>query len=412
MIKNLKNEILNPCGYFGKFGGRFVPETLVPVFDELTVAFEKFKKDKSFLLELQNLQKNFAGRPTPLFFAKNLTEQIGGGKIFFKNEGLLHTGAHKMNHCLGQGLLAKKIGRSRIIAETGAGQHGLATATMSAHLNLKCEVFMGEKDVARQRPNVFWMENLGAKVTPVNTGGKVLRDAINASIRDLMGNPKNTHYLLGTVCGPRPYPAMNTFFQKIVGEEVRKEFLKNFAKLPNKIIACVGGGSNAMGIFHAFLDDEKVELIGVEAGGHGDKIGQHAVRFSNSGAVGISEGMKSYFLQNSDGQMENTDSISAGLDYSGVGPQHAFLKELGRIKFTSARDSEVIKAWKILARSEGIFPALESAHAVAETLKIAVKMKKNETVVCNLSGRGDKDLFIVSRAIADKNFRDFLKTQI
>jgi tryptophan synthase beta chain len=411
-MKNLKNEVLNPRGYFGKFGGRFVPETLVPVFDELTDAFENCKTDSEFLADLKNLQNNFAGRKTPLFFAKNLTEKIGGGKIFFKNEGLLHTGAHKMNHCLGQGLLAKKMGKTRVIAETGAGQHGLATATMCAHLKLKCEIFMGAKDVARQRPNVFWMENLGAKVTPVNSGGKVLRDAINAAIRDLMGDPQNTHYLLGTVCGPRPYPAMNTFFQKIVGEEVRAEFEKNFEKLPDKIVACVGGGSNAMGIFHAFLDDENVELIGVEAGGRGEKIGEHAVRFSKSGAVGISEGMKSYFLQNADGQMENTDSISAGLDYSGVGPQHAFLKELGRVKFTFARDDEVLSAWKMLAKNEGIFPALESAHAVAETLKIAEKMKPTETIVCNLSGRGDKDLFIVSKAIGDRNFREFLKTQI
>jgi len=410
-MKNLKKIILNSNGRFGEFGGRFVPEMLVEVMDELKKAFFKIIKDKKFLADLKKLQKSFTGRPTPLFFCENLTKKLKGGKIFLKNEGLLHTGAHKMNHCLGQGLLAKIMGKKRVIAETGAGQHGLATATMCAKLDLQCVIFMGVKDIARQRPNVFWMEKLGAKVQPVKDGGQILKDAINAALRELMADPENTHYLLGTVCGPHPYPVMNTFFQKIVGEEVKKEFLKIEGKLPDKLVACVGGGSNSMGFFYDFLDDKNVEMIGVEAGGKGIKGDQHAARFQK-GSVGISEGMKSYFLQDSEGQMKNTDSISAGLDYSGVGPQLSYLKEIGRVKFTYAQDKEVLKAWEILAKTEGIFPALESAHALAEVIKIAPKMKKNESIVFNMSGRGDKDLFIVSKAMGDKSFKDFLKSQI
>lgn len=407
----LKKYMLNKKGRFGDYGGRFVPETLVPVMDSLADEFFRAIKDRKFIKELNRLRQDFAGRPTPLMFCEELTRHLGGAKIYLKNEGLLHTGAHKMNHCLGQGLLAKRIGKKRIIAETGAGQHGLATATMCAKLGLECVIYMGAKDVARQRPNVFWMEQLGAKVVPVYEGGQVLRDAINAAMRDLMGDPLNTHYLLGTVCGAHPYPVMNTFFQKIVGEEVKKVFKKREGRLPDKLIACVGGGSNSMGLFHAFLDDKKVELIGVEAGGKGIKGTDHAARFQG-GSVGISEGMKSYFLQNSDGQMQNTHSISAGLDYSGVGPQLSYLKDIGRINFTYATDKEVMEAWKMLARKEGIFPALESSHALAKAIELAPKMKKTESIVFNMSGRGDKDLFIVTRAVGDENFRKFLKTQI
>lgn len=410
-MENLKNYILNKKGRFGEFGGRFVPEVLVPVMDELAEAFFRAIKNKSFLDDLVDLQKNFAGRPSPLLFCENLTRKLKGARIYLKNEGLIHTGAHKMNHCLGQGLLAKRIGKTRVIAETGAGQHGLATATMCAKLGIECVIYMGAKDVERQRPNVFWMERLGAKVVPVYSGGQVLRDAINEALRDLMAHPENTHYLLGTVCGAHPYPVMNTFFQKIVGEEVKTEFQKREKRLPNKLVACVGGGSNSMGLFHAFLDDKDVEMIGVEAGGKGVKGDEHAARFAG-GSVGVSEGMKTYFLQNEEGQMKNTHSISAGLDYSGVGPQLAYLNEIGRVKFTYAKDDEVINAWEILARTEGVFPALESAHAIAEVIKLAPKMKKTETIVVNCSGRGDKDLFIVTKTLKDDSFKNFLKSQI
>ena len=410
-MPNLQEIILGTTGRFGEFGGRFVPESLVGVFDDLAAEFFRAIGDEGFLQDLKNLQDNFAGRPTPLLFLENLSKHLGGARIFLKNEGLLHTGAHKMNHCLGQGLLAKRLGKKRVIAETGAGQHGLATATMCARLSLECTVFMGAKDVERQRPNVFWMENLGAKVVGVQSGGQVLRDAINASIRDLMADPIGTHYLLGTVCGPHPYPVMNTFFQKIVGEETRRQITKQVGKLPDLMVACVGGGSNSMGFFFDFLNDENVELVGVEAGGKGVEQDDHAARFAR-GSVGVSEGMKSYFLQDEDGQMKNTHSISAGLDYSGVGPQLSFLKERGRVKFTFAKDESVLQAWEMLAKTEGIFPALESAHALAHVIEIAPKMNKDQVVIFNMSGRGDKDLFIISKAVGDKNFNKFLKSQI
>lgn len=405
-MKNLRKYMLNKSGRFGEFGGRFVPEMLVGVMDSLADAFYTAIKDKSYLAELKKLREDFAGRPTPLLHCEKLSRELGGAQVYLKNEGLLHTGAHKMNHCLGQGLLAKRIGKKRVIAETGAGQHGLATATMCAKLGLECVIYMGAKDVARQRPNVFWMERLGAKVVPVQEGGQVLRDAINAALRDLMADPENTHYLLGTVCGPHPYPAMNTYFQKIVGEEVKK-------KIPNPdvLVACVGGGSNSMGLFHAFLDNPAVKMIGVEAGGKGIKGHSHAARFQG-GSVGVSEGMKSYFLHDSDGQMLPTHSISAGLDYSGVGPQLAYLRENGRVEFTFATDDEVLNAWRTLARTEGIFGALESMHALAAVMRLAPKMKKTQKIVFNLSGRGDKDLFIVTRAIGDENFKEFLKSQM
>lgn len=412
----LRKYLLNSDGHFGKFGGRYVPELLIPIMEELQEAFFAAVDDSSFKKDLLNLYHNYSGRPTPLYFCENLTRLAGGAKIYLKNEGLNHTGAHKINHCLGQALLAKRMGKKRLIAETGAGQHGLATATVAAKFGLKCRVYMGARDVERQRPNVFWMEQLGAEVVPVKDGGQILRDAINAALRDLISNPEDTHYLLGTVCGPHPYPVMNTYFQKIVGEEVRKQL----GGLPDYLVACVGGGSNAMGLFYDFLDDKKVQMVAVEAGGKGignrvRKTGSagkftHAARFQG-GEVGVVEGFKSYFLQNSDGQIEETYSISAGLDYSGVGPQLAYLHDIGRVKFSYAVDDEVIAAYKLLAKSEGIFAALESAHAVAGAIKLAKTLPKNKTIVMNCSGRGDKDLFIVTKKLGDKNFADFLKRQ-
>lgn len=384
-----------------------MPEMLRPIMDDLTKAFFKFSLNGDFLASLKHLYENYSGRPTPLYFCENLTKELDGAKIFLKNEGLNHTGAHKINHCLGQGLLAKKMGKKRIIAETGAGQHGLASATVAAKLGLKCTVYMGLKDYLRQRPNVFWMEQLGAEVIPVESGGQILRDAINAALRDLISNPIETHYLLGTVCGPHPYPSMNTFFQKIVGEEVRKQL----GKSPDYLVACVGGGSNAMGLFYEFLDDRNISMIGVEAGGKGIKNGKHAARFQG-GKVGVVEGFKSYFLQNMDGQISETHSISAGLDYSGVGPQLAYLHDIGRVNFTYALDKEVLVAYKTLARTEGILAALESCHAVAQVIKLAPKLSKNKVIVFNCSGRGDKDLFIVTEKFKDKKFKEFLRCKI
>lgn len=414
-MKSLKKYLLNRDGHFGNYGGKYVPEMLMPIMEDLNEAFFEAIGDKKFIKELKNLYANYSGRPTPLYFCENLTRKLGGAKIYLKNEGLNHTGAHKINHCLGQGLLAKRIGKKRIIAETGAGQHGLATATVAAKLGLECVVYMGARDVARQRPNVFWMEQLGAKVVPVTHGGQILRDAITEALRDLISHPEDTHYLLGTVCGPNPYPVMNTFFQKIVGEEVRQQLKKYGEKGPDYLVACTGGGSNAMGLFYDFFDDAKVQMIGVEAGGHGIKDvngkAQHAARFKG-GEVGVVEGFKSYFLQDGDGQIKETHSISAGLDYSGIGPQLAYLHDIGRIKFTYALDKEVKAAYKILAQTEGIFAALESSHALAEVIKMAPKLSKDKVIVFNCSGRGDKDLFIVTREFQDKNFKEFLKQQI
>ncbi len=406
-MKSLKQYTLNENGHFGEFGGCYIPEMLQPIMQNLTKTFFKLSQNAEFLASLKDLYKNYSGRPTPLYFCENLTKKLGGAKVFLKNEGLNHTGAHKINHCLGQGLLAKKMGKKRVIAETGAGQHGLATATVAAKLGMSCTVYMGAKDYMRQRPNVFWMEQLGAKVVAVETGGQILRDAINAALRDLISNPEDTHYLLGTVCGPHPYPVMNTFFQKIVGEEVKEQL----GKSPDYLVACVGGGSNAMGLFNHFLDDKKVKMIAVEAGGKGVKGKMHAARFVG-GKVGVVEGFKSYFLQNDDGQISETHSISAGLDYSGVGPQLAYLHDIERVKFTYALDSEVLEAYKLLAKTEGIFAALESCHAVAEVIKLAPKLDKSKTIVLNCSGRGDKDIFIVTEKLNDKKFKEFLKCKI
>lgn len=394
--------------YFGKYGGRYVPEMLMPALEELEKAYIDAQKDPKFQKDFLDLVNNFCGRPTPLTFAANLTKKLGGAKIYFKNEGLNHTGAHKITHCIGQGLLAKRMGKTRIIAETGAGQHGLASATVAAKLGMKCTVFMGEVDFNRQRPNAFWMEQLGAEVVPVKFGSRTLKDAVNAAIKDWIENVDDSYYLLGSVVGPHPYPTITRDFQSIVSEEVKLQIKKFEGKLPDYIVACVGGGSNAMGIFSGFLDEKKVRLVGVEAGGKGKGVGKNAIRF-DGGKVGIVEGYKSYFLQDKDGQVQKTHSISAGLDYAGIGPQLADLHDSKRVEFVSVTDKEVIEAFKILAHEEGIIPALESAHAVAQAIKLAPTMKKSEVMVVNLSGRGDKDLFIVAKAMKDKKFEKFLK---
>jgi len=397
-MKSLKSYILNSRGEFGEYGGCYVPEMLMPIMHELAAEFFCAKKNPKFKAELKDLYANYTGRPTPLTYCANLTKHLGGAKIYFKNEGQNLTGAHKINHCIGQALIAKRLGKQRIIAETGAGQHGLATATVAARMGIPCTVYMGAKDYERQRPNVFWMERLGATVVPVHSGGKILRDAINEALRDLLTYPKETHYLLGTVCGPHPYPVMNAYFQSIVGREVRAQLKREVGCSPDLLVACVGGGSNAIGLFQEFLDDKDVELVGVEAGGKGikesDKKCDHAARFE-TGRVGVAEGFQSLFLQNRDGQLKETHSISAGLDYSGVGPQLSYLHGIGRLKMSYALDKDVLKAYELLARTEGIFPALESAHAVAEVIKRAPKMSRDKIIVFNCSGRGDKDYFIV-----------------
>lgn len=395
---NFKKTLINADGHFGAFGGRYVPEILVPVMDDLRNAFFEAIQDKKFKEELRDLYQHYLGRPTPLTYCKNLSEKLEGARIYLKNEGLLHTGAHKINHCVGQALIARRMGKRRIIAETGAGQHGLATATVCAKFGFECTVYMGAKDYERQRPNVFWMKKLGATVKPVREGSQTLRDAVNAALRDLIAHPTDTHYLLGTVCGPNPYPSMNTYFQKVIGEEARRQILKQAGKPPNYLVACVGGGSNAMGLFYDFLDDPGVKMIGVEAGGKRKQIGCHAARF-RGGLVGVAEGYKSYFLQNRDGQLAETHSIAAGLDYAGVGPPMAYLKEKGRVRFTFATDAEVMRAHAILAREEGIFAALESCHAVNEALKLAPALNQDQIVIVNGSGRGDKDFFILNKPL-------------
>ncbi|MBC8191421.1 MAG: tryptophan synthase subunit beta [Candidatus Marinimicrobia bacterium] len=408
---DFKTTLINKDGHFGAFGGRYVPEVLVPIMDDLRDAFFEAAEDENFVRELQKLHRNYTGRPTPLYHCENLSVKLGGAQIFMKNEGLLHTGAHKINHCLGQALIAKRMGKKRVIAETGAGQHGLATATVCAKFGLDCTVYMGAKDYARQRPNVFWMEQLGATVIPVIDGDQTLRDAINAALRDLIANPEDTHYLLGTVCGPNPYPAMNTYFQKIIGEEVRTQIKEQTGGSPDYLIACVGGGSNALGLFYDYLDDKNVTMIGVEAGGKGIEGQEHAARFQG-GSIGVAEGFKSYFLQNSDGQLSSTHSISAGLDYAGVGPQIAYLQETKRVIFSYATDRDVISAYQRLAQTEGVFAALESSHAVAEVIKLAPTLTQEQIIVFNCSGRGDKDLFIVTKELGDSGFQSFLSDEL
>jgi tryptophan synthase beta chain len=385
-------------GKFGNFGGKYIPETLVPAIEELEESYKKFTNDSNFKKELKDYLENYAGRPTPLYLAKNLTEFVGGAKIYLKREDLLHGGAHKTNNTLGQCLLAKKMGKKRIIAETGAGQHGVGTALASAVLGLECEIYMGLKDTERQKLNVFRMKLLGAKVHPVKSGTQTLKDAINDALRDWITNVENTYYVIGSVVGPHPYPMIVRDFQSIIGKEIKKQIIKINGTLPNAIVACVGGGSNAIGSFYPFIGDQEVSLYGIEAEGSGIKTGKHSATLA-AGSTGILHGMQTYLLQDKMGQISTTHSISAGLDYPGVGPEHSYLKEIKRVNYKSCTDDDAIKAFVILSEKEGIIPALESAHAISYGMKLAKKMKKSETIVITLSGRGDKDVEVVQNYI-------------
>lgn len=395
MLKTRLKRLPNNKGYYGQYGGRFVPETLMPALQELEAAYLKSKKDKSFQKELKRLQGTYIGRPTPLYFAKRLTEYLGGVKIYLKREDLAHTGAHKINNAIGQALLAKKMGKKRLIAETGAGQHGVATATGAAFVGLECEIYMGSEDVQRQALNVFRMKLLGAKVNEVNIGSRTLKDAINEALRDWTTNVRTTHYVLGTVFGPHPFPAMVRDFQAVIGREAKKQIIKTEGRLPDYLIACVGGGSNAIGLFYEFLND-KVKMIGVEAGGRGIETGEHAARFAG-GSIGVFQGCKSYLLQDEDGNVLGTHSVSAGLDYASVGPEHPYLRSIKRVQYTYATDDEALAAFELLSKTEGIIPALESSHAIAEAVKLAPSLSKNKIIIVNLSGRGDKDVQHVAR---------------
>ncbi|MDW8033093.1 MAG: tryptophan synthase subunit beta [Aquificaceae bacterium] len=378
-------------GYFGGFGGKFVPETLMYALEELEEMYSRVKEDPSFWEELGHYLKNFAGRPTPLYYARKLSQHAGGAKIYIKREDLLHTGAHKINNTLGQALLARRIGKRRVIAETGAGQHGVATATACALLGLECVVYMGEEDAQRQRLNVFRMELLGAEVRVVKSGSRTLKDAINEALRDWVTNVESTHYIIGSVVGPHPFPMMVRDFQKVIGEEAKAQLLELEGRLPDVVVACVGGGSNAMGIFYHFVEHPSVRLVGVEAGGLGIETGKHASSI-NGGSPGVLHGMKSYFLQDEEGQILPTHSISAGLDYPGVGPEHAYLFKSGRAEYTYATDQEALEGFKLLSRLEGIIPALEPAHAVLKVVELARELGREGLVLFNLSGRGDKDM--------------------
>ncbi len=389
-------------GKFGKYGGKYIPETLAPAIEELEFAYEKYKKDPDFQNELSYYLTHYAGRPTPLYFAKNLTRHLGGAKIYLKREDLLHGGAHKTNNTLGQALLAKKMGKKRIIAETGAGQHGVGTAIACAVLGLSSEIFMGAKDFERQKLNVFRMELLGAKVYPIESGSKTLKDAINEAIRDWIANVKTTYYLIGSAVGPHPYPMMVRDFQSVIGREIKQQIWEIEGTMPNSIVACVGGGSNAIGSFYAFLDNEDVLLYGVEAGGKGIKSGKHSASLA-AGSEGILHGMFTCLLQDESGQVLETHSISAGLDYPGVGPEHAMLKELKRARYAVSTDDEAIQGFLTLSRLEGIIPALEPSHAVSYAMKLAREMKKDDIIVVTLSGRGDKDVQIVQDYLKRKN---------
>ncbi len=390
-------------GYYGDFGGRFVPETLVPALDKLTAAYAEAMADPAFQARLAYLQRTYTGRPTPVSYAERLSKTLGGAQIYLKREDLAHTGAHKINNALGQALLAERMGKRRIVAETGAGQHGVASATACAMLGLECHVYMGSVDMARQKPNVFRMKLMGTEVIPVESGTKTLKDAINEAIRDWVTNVRDTFYLLGSALGPHPYPMMVRDFQSVIGTEARAQILEQTGRQPDMCIACVGGGSNAIGLFHAFRDDENVELIGVEAGGYGVSTGEHAARFGdpNMGRPGVLHGSKTFVLQNSDGQIMNTHSISAGLDYAAVGPEHSYLRANERAFYTSATDDEAMAALQLLSQVEGIIPALESSHAVAEAIKRAPEMPEDSIILINLSGRGDKDLETIMRTVGN-----------
>ena len=388
-------------GHFGPYGGRFVPETLMAPLEELERAYRRARADRGFAQTLNHLLADFAGRPTPLYFAERLTRHLGGARVYLKREDLLHTGAHKINNCLGQGLLAARLGKRRLIAETGAGQHGVATATVAAHLGLKCTVYMGEEDMARQRLNVVRIETLGAEVIPVASGSRTLKDAINEAMRDWVTNVETSHYLLGSVCGAHPYPMMVRDFQSVIGREAREQILRAEKRLPDLLLACVGGGSNAIGLFHEFLGDAAVKMVGVEAGGRGSALGEHAVRLAhvgrNGARPGVLHGTYTYVLQDKHGQISTTHSVSAGLDYPAVGPEHAFLRDAGRVVYTAVGDEEALAAARLLAEQEGIIPALEPAHALAELVKRAPKMRRGQVIMVNLSGRGDKDMDILAK---------------
>ncbi len=388
-------------GYFGDYGGQFVPETLMSVLDELIAAYKEAKADVSFWAEFDSLSRDYSGRPTPLYLAKSLTEHCGGARILLKREDLAHTGAHKINNALGQGLLARRMGKQRVIAETGAGQHGVATAAVCAMLKLKCIIYMGEVDMQRQSLNVFRMKLMGAEVRSVASGSRTLKDAINEAIRDWVTNARDTYYLIGSVVGPYPYPMMVRDFQSVIGKEAKQQIMAQQGRLPDYIIACVGGGSNSIGIFSPFLDDKSVQLIGVEAAGRGLDTGEHAASLL-AGTVGVLHGAKSYVLQDSQGQIKETHSISAGLDYPGVGPEHSYLKDIGRVTYVGVNDKEALEGFQLLCRTEGITPALESSHAVFYAAKMAGSLTKEQSIIVNLSGRGDKDIGIVVEALGVK----------
>lgn len=393
-----KESLPDQHGHFGQFGGVYVPETLMTALSELGEEYERAKQDPAFVDELSFYLKEFAGRPTGLYFADRLTKELGGAKIYLKREDLLHTGAHKINNAIGQALLAKRMGKQRIIAETGAGQHGVATATVCAKMGLECVVYMGAVDMERQKLNVFRMRLCGAEVRSVESGQRTLKDAVNEAMRDWVTNVEDTHYILGSALGSHPYPMMVRDFHKIIGEETRREILEKEGRLPDEMVACVGGGSNAIGLFYEFLEEESIRLVGVEAGGYGIERGKHAARFEG-GRLGVLQGSKTYILQDDDGQIELTHSVSAGLDYAAIGPEHAYYRDKGRIEFEYATDEEVMEAFQVLCRTEGIIPALESTHALAYVLKRAPQMGKDQILVMNLSGRGDKDVNQVAKLL-------------
>ena len=397
-IKNTYKQLPNDKGYFGDFGGRYVSETLMPLILEVEKKYDELKNDLNFKKELNHYMETYVGRPSPLFFAQRITENLDGAKIYFKRDELIHTGAHKINNCMGQILLAKKMGKKRIIAETGAGQHGVATATVCALFGLPCIVYMGEKDIKRQSPNVFRMKLLGAEIRSVSNGSKSLKDAMNEALRDWVTNVRDTFYIIGTAAGPHPYPAMVRDFQSVIGEEVREQILKAENKLPDLLMACIGGGSNALGLFHEFLDDKEIEMIAVEAAGHGIDTNKHAASLSG-GKPGILHGNKTYLLQSEDGQIDEAHSISAGLDYPGIGPEHSYLFEQKRVKYMSATDKEAIEAFQYCCNLEGIIPALEPSHALAVLKKIAKNYSKDKIIVMNMCGRGDKDIFTIAEEL-------------
>lgn len=388
-------------GHFGIFGGRYVAETLMPLILEVETAWNQYRNDPEFIAELEYYSRDYVGRPSPLYYAQRLTEELGGAKIYFKRDELNHTGAHKINNTLGQILLAKRMGKKRIIAETGAGQHGVATATVCALFDLPCVVYMGETDIERQAPNVFRMKLLGAEIVPVTSGTGTLKDAMNDALRDWVANVEDTFYIIGTAAGPHPYPEMVRDFQSVIGSEAKRQLMEREGKLPDTILACIGGGSNAIGLFHPFLDDESVEIIGVEAAGHGIDTDKHAASLTG-GQPGVLHGNRTYLLQTDDGQIYDAHSISAGLDYPGIGPEHSWLHDIGRVQYVSVTDDEALEAFKQCCRTEGIIPALEPAHALAHVAKIAPTMSKDKIIIMNLCGRGDKDVFTVAEALGEK----------